>query len=120
MLAISSNPVQPLLPGQDLPHLAGPSASPPQIFATRPARQNPDILEGGSRKALFSLIDNAELVVVEYPPAPERSGSQFPEIVCRPHSSIRTTVDIKLHDHEFAGTSCSGRGVFVFDPVGRS
>ena len=120
MLAISSNPVHTLLPGQDLPHLAGPSPSPPQIFATRFARQCPDISETDSREPLFSLIDNAELVVVEYPLAPERSGSQIPEIVSRPHSSIRTTVDIKLHDHELAGTSCWGRRVFVFDPVGRS
>jgi hypothetical protein len=120
MLANSSNPVHKLRPGQDLPHLAGAGALPPQIFATRFARQCPDILEIRSRKRLFSLIDNAKAVVIEYPPAPERVGRQVPQVVSRPHSSIRTTVDLKLHDHEFAGTSYSGRRVFVLDPVARS
>ena len=37
---------------------------------------------------LFSLIDNAGVVVIEYPPQLERATSQVPSIVSRPRLSV--------------------------------
>jgi len=69
---------------------------------------------------LFSLIDNAKVVVIEYPPALERSSSQVPHIVSRPSVRIRTTVDLALHDPEIVATPYAERRLYVIDPVANS
>ncbi|MBL0373647.1 hypothetical protein JJB09_16605 [Rhizobium sp. KVB221] len=69
---------------------------------------------------LFSLIDNAGVVVIEYAPALERATSQVPQIISRPSTRIRTTVDLHLHDPEIAGTPYGDRRFYVLDPVAAS
>jgi hypothetical protein len=195
MQVSSNNPVHKLLPGQDLPHLAGIGASLRQVFAAHFVRDCDHILEIGGHirpvtdylthhpltvtsvdpktapyeaetlngqpckvrhipvkfqevsydfepgtyglvllgyslkpfgsrdplgELLFSLIDNAKVVVIEYPPALERASSQVPQIVSRPSLSIRTTVDLRLHDPEFADTPYADRRLYVLDPVATS
>lgn len=187
-----TNPVSTLLPGQDLPHLAGVGASLRQVFAAHFVRDCPHILEIGghirpltdylthhplsvtsvdpkttpyeaemlngrpcrvrhiSRKfqeidydfapgsyglvllgyslkpfgsrdplgdLLFSLIDNAKVVVIEYPPALDRATSQVPQIISRPSVNIRTTFDLTLHDPEIVDTPYANRRFYVLDPV---
>jgi hypothetical protein len=69
---------------------------------------------------LFSLIDNAKVVVIDYAPALERSASQVPEIVGRPSVNIRLSVDLRLHDAEIAETPYAERRFYVLDPVAKS
>lgn len=69
---------------------------------------------------LFSLIDNAKVVVIEYPPALERATSQVPHIISRPSLNVRTTVDISLNDPEIADTPYADRRLYVLDPVAAS
>jgi hypothetical protein len=66
---------------------------------------------------LFSLIDNARIVVIDYAPALERGASQVPHIIGRPSVRIRTTVDLGLHDPEIAATPYAERRLYVLEPV---
>ena len=192
MAIAQKNSISTLLPGQDLPHLAGVGASLRQVFAAHFLRDCPHVLEIGghirpvtdylthhplsvtsvdpktpnyeaetlngqpcrvrhiSRKfqevdydyaprsyglvllgyslkpfgsrdplgeLLFSLIDNARVVVIEYPPALERATSQVPHIISRPSTRVRTTFDLSLHDPEIAESLYSDRRFYVLDPV---
>jgi hypothetical protein len=191
----SAAPTSKLLPGQDLPHLAGVGASMRQVFAAHFLRDCPHVLEIGGHirpvtdylthaplsvtsvdpkteayesdtlhgkpchvrhiprkfqeveydyapgsyglvllgyslktfgsrdplgELLFSLIDNAKVVVIEYPPALERATSQVPHIIERPSVKVRTTFDIHLHDPEIADTLYADRRFYVIDPVATS
>jgi hypothetical protein len=189
------NSVSKLLPGQDLPHLAGVGASLRQVFAAHFLRECDHILEigghirpvtdylthhplsvtsvdpkttpyeaetlngqacrvrhiarkfqeieygyepgsyglvllGYSLKAFgahdplgdlfFSLIDNAKVVVIEYPPALERATSQIPHILSRSSVKVRTTFDLRLHDPEIADTPYADRRFYIIDPIATS
>lgn len=64
---------------------------------------------------LFSLIDNARTVVIEYAPELDRAASQVPQIVSRPSVKIRGQFDLHLHDPEVAGTPYAARRFYVLD-----
>jgi hypothetical protein len=64
---------------------------------------------------LFSLIENAKTVVIEYAPELERAASQVPHIVSRPAVTIRGQFDLHLHDPEIAGTPYAARRFYVLD-----
>ena len=65
---------------------------------------------------LFSLIDNARTVVIEYAPELERASSQVPQIVSRPTLDIICQFDLKLHDTEIADTPFADRRFYVLHP----
>ncbi len=67
-------------------------------------------------KLLFSLIDNAKTVIIDYAPELERAASQVPHIVNRPTLSLRCMFDLRLHDEEIAGTPYADRRFYVLDP----
>jgi hypothetical protein len=69
---------------------------------------------------LFSLIDNAKIVVIDYAPALERGALQVPHIVSRSSVRVRTTVDLGLHDPEIAATPYAQRRLYVLDRVANS
>ncbi len=64
---------------------------------------------------LFSLIDNARTVIIEYAPELERAASQVPHIISRPSVSVRGRFDLHLHDPEIAGTPYAARRFYVLD-----
>ena len=66
---------------------------------------------------LFSLIDNAKTVIIEYAPELERAASQVPHIVSRPSVRIRGLFDLHLHDPEIAGTPYADRRFYVLDTL---
>ena len=65
---------------------------------------------------LFSLIDNAKTVVLEYAPELERASSQVPTIIGRPSLDIHCMVDLKLTDAEIADTPFAQRRFYVLHP----
>ncbi|CAN7239000.1 hypothetical protein [Rhizobium sp. LjRoot254] len=66
---------------------------------------------------LFSLVDNAKVIVLEYSPALERATSQVPEIIGRKTVKIRTTLDLRLNDPEIVDTPYADRRLVVLDPA---
>lgn len=64
---------------------------------------------------LFSLIDNAATIVIEYAPELERASSQVPHILARPSVTVRGRFDLHLHDPEIAGTPYAARRFYVLD-----
>ena len=68
-------------------------------------------------KRLFSLVDNAKVIVLEYSPALERATSQVPEIIGRTTLKIRTSLDLRLNDPEIVDTPYAGRRLVVLDPI---
>ncbi|KQY15175.1 hypothetical protein [Rhizobium sp. Root482] len=64
---------------------------------------------------LFSLIDNAATIVIEYAPELERAASQVPQILSRPSVAVRGRFDLHLHDPEIAGTPYAARRFYVLD-----
>jgi hypothetical protein len=75
----------------------------------------------GSRKPLgrllFDLIDNAQIVVLEYPPALERASKQIPHILERPTLKVRCTIEMRLDDSAIRGSPYAMRRLVVLDPV---
>jgi len=69
---------------------------------------------------LFSLIDHAKVVVIDYALALERGASQVPVIVNRPSVRVRMTADLRLNDPEIAATPYADRRFYVLDPVATS
>jgi len=69
---------------------------------------------------LFGLIDNAKVVVIEYPPALERASSQVPAILARPSMRVRCSIGLSLDDGAIAGSPYAERRLYVLDPVARS
>ena len=74
----------------------------------------------GSREPLgqllFGLIDNARVVVLEYPPALERATSQVPSILTRPTLEITCQLDITIDDPKIAGSPYAQRRFHVLHP----
>jgi hypothetical protein len=68
-------------------------------------------------ETLFSLVDNAKVIVLEYCPALERATSQVPEIIGRTTLKIRTTLDLRLNDPEIVDTPYADRRLIVLDPA---
>lgn len=66
---------------------------------------------------LFSLVDNARVIVLEYSPALERATSQVPEIIGRTTLKIRTSLDLRLNDPEIVDTPYADRRLVVLDPI---
>ncbi|MCO5062851.1 MAG: hypothetical protein M9924_00390 [Rhizobiaceae bacterium] len=67
---------------------------------------------------LFSLIDNAKVVVIEYPPELERATSQVPEIVARPTLAQFCRFALDLHDDAIEGSPYTRRMFYVLHPAG--
>ncbi len=67
---------------------------------------------------LFSLIDNARTVVIEYPPALERATSQVPAIISRPTVKIYCSFELLLDDEAIAGSPYAKRQFYVLLPAG--
>lgn len=67
--------------------------------------------------SLFSLIDNARTVVLEYPPAFERASHQIPRILARPGARVRCTIEFTLDDGEIRGSPFARRRLIVLDPA---
>lgn len=55
-------------------------------------------------RLLFSLIDNAGVVVIEYSPQLERATSQVPSIISRPTLAVHCSFELELKD-EAIGSS---------------
>jgi hypothetical protein len=76
----------------------------------------------GSREPLgqllFSLIDNARVVVIEYPPQLERATSQVPSIVSRPSLTVHCSFELDLHDAAIASSPFTRRQFYVLHPAG--
>ncbi len=68
-------------------------------------------------KLFFSLIDNAKVVVLEYPPELERATSQVPQIVSRPTLAPLCHFDIDLHDPQIEGSLYARRRFHVLQPT---
>ena len=69
---------------------------------------------------LFSLIDNAKVVVIDYPPALDRAASQVPAILARPTLVSHCSFELTLHDAEIAATPFAKRSFHVLHPSGRA
>ena len=67
---------------------------------------------------LFSLIDNARRVVIEYPPALDRAMSQVPDIVTRPGLVQICQFELVLDDTAIAGSPWAARRFHVLEPAG--
>jgi hypothetical protein len=65
---------------------------------------------------LFSLIDNAKRIVIEYPPALDRAMSQVPEIFSRPNLVQICSFDIRLDDAAISGSPWATRRFHVLEP----
>ena len=66
---------------------------------------------------LFSLIDNAKTVVIEYPPELDRASSQVPQIVARPTLSIHCSFELVLNDEKIADSPFAKRQFYVLHPA---
>ena len=71
-------------------------------------------------EALFRLIDDARIVVLEYPPALERASSQVPHILERPTVKVRCTIEFTLDDEQIRGSPYARRRLIVLDPAGEA
>lgn len=74
----------------------------------------------GSREPLgqllFSLIDKARVVVIEYAPQLERATSQVPSIVNRPTVQVHCSFELNLEDDAIAGSPYAKRRFYVLHP----
>ena len=71
-------------------------------------------------EALFSLIDNARTIVLEYSPALQRAASQVPHILARPRLKVRCTIEFTLDDSQVRGSVFARRRLIVLDPAGEA
>jgi len=67
---------------------------------------------------MFSLIDNAGVVVIEYTPEFERAASQVPQILSRPTLTRHCSFELKLEDPEIITTPYARRRFHVLHPSG--
>ena len=63
---------------------------------------------------LFSLVDHAKLVIVEYSPKLERASSQVPRLLAREGIQTICGVDLVLRDHEISASCYAQRRFVVF------
>jgi hypothetical protein len=68
---------------------------------------------------LFSLIDNAKVVVIDYTEI-DRAVSQVPAILARPTLVSHCSFELTLNDAEISGTPFAKRHLHVLHPSGRS
>jgi hypothetical protein len=68
-------------------------------------------------QSLFSLIDNARVVVLEHPPALARAANQIPHILARPTVKVRCTIELALDDSAIRGSPYARRRLVVLDPA---
>jgi hypothetical protein len=66
---------------------------------------------------LFSLIDNARTVVLEFPPELERASSQVSQILARPGLQVECSMDIVLDDEAIRGSAYARRLFYVIKPA---
>ena len=75
----------------------------------------------GSREPLgqklFSLIDNARVVVIDYPPELDRASSQVPVIVSRPTVKVLCSFEIVLDDEAIADSPFAKRRFYILHPA---
>jgi hypothetical protein len=69
-------------------------------------------------KLMFSLLDNASVVVIDYTPEFERAASQVPSILTRPTLTSYCSFELKLEDPEIAATPYARRRFHVLRPSG--
>lgn len=67
---------------------------------------------------MFSLLDNAGVVVIDYAPELERAASQVPSILSRPTLTSYCSFELKLEDPEIAATPYARRRFHVLHPSG--
>jgi hypothetical protein len=67
---------------------------------------------------MFSLVDNASVVVIDYAPELERAASQVPAILSRPTLASHCSFELKLEDPEIAATPYARRRFHVLHPSG--
>jgi hypothetical protein len=65
---------------------------------------------------LFSLIDNANIVVLEFPPELDRASSQVSQILARPGLHIECSLEIVLDDEAIRGSAYARRMFYVIRP----
>jgi hypothetical protein len=68
-------------------------------------------------QTLFGLVDKAQVVVLEWPPALERAASQVPHILARLTVRVRCTIEFTLDDSEIRGSPFARRRLVVLDPA---
>jgi hypothetical protein len=69
-------------------------------------------------KLMFSLLDNASVVIIDYTPEFERAASQVPSILTRPTLTSYCSFELKLEDPEIAATPYARRRFHVLHPSG--
>ncbi len=67
----------------------------------------------------FSLIDNARIIVLDYPPALERSMAIAPAISERQNLHAIVSLDLTLNDTRSAGCHYAKRRFIVLEPIHR-
>lgn len=77
----------------------------------------------GRREALgelfFSLVDSAQVVVLEYPPELDRASSQVPQILNRATLTAVCHFDMELHDPMIDGSAYARRRFHVLKSPAR-
>ena len=68
---------------------------------------------------LFSLVDNARIVVIDYAPELERASSQVSHIIARSSLSAVCCFDIKLNDQQINGSPYALRRFHVLKTADR-
>jgi hypothetical protein len=66
---------------------------------------------------LFSLIDNAKMVIVDYTPGLDRAVSQVPAILERPVLRTLCMLELRLFDPEIADTPFAERRFHVLESI---
>lgn len=66
---------------------------------------------------LFSLIDNAKMVIVDYTPGLDRAVSQVPTILERPVLRTLCMLELRLFDPEIADTPFAERRFHVLESI---
>lgn len=67
-------------------------------------------------RTLFGLVDNAKVVVIDFPPALARATDQMPSILGRPGLAVHCSIDLRLHDAAIEGSPYRDRRFYVLRP----
>jgi hypothetical protein len=67
----------------------------------------------------FSLIDNARIIVLDYPPALERSMAIAPSISERQNLRAIVSLELTLNDTQIGGLPYARRRFIVLEPIHR-
>ena len=66
---------------------------------------------------LFGLVDNAKVVVIDYPPQLDRASQLVPHILARASVRLRCSIDMRLHDGMIEGSPYAERRFLVLEPA---